>query len=92
MPWYVFGKFSTPKGLTVTGDGPFTTSEEAEGFAMRLKNPIEHPLVVEHPSIQLSEAKKANRHLIFNDTGDPTQVPQRQYSVNKQMTPIEEVG
>ena len=83
MPYYVFAKFATEKGLRATGDGPFETPEQAEEFAMKLKNPMEHPAVVFHPSIQLSEAKRANRHLLFADSGDISQVPDRQYSANR---------
>lgn len=90
MPYYVFAKFATASGLTVSGDGPFSTPEEAEAFSMRLKNPIEHPLVVHHPSIQLSEAKKANRHLLFADSGDITQVPKRQYQLDRQQPEFQE--
>lgn len=89
MPFYVFAKVSTPNGYKVTSDGPFWTTEGAEEFAMKIKNPLDHPDVVELETVQLREAKKHNRHLIYAGSGDVNQVPSRQYSVTKQVEPPE---
>ena len=88
--WYVTARYNTAKGLMTTTDGPFCrrsgptdSCDEAETFAMHLKNTIDHPEVWWSDSEQASVAKKQVRHEVYAHSGDITDIPARQYSATK---------